>query len=94
MERLLAELGVRPTTDFRRLLALFEWSLLLFEARPGRFTKLSTESQDRVIRGWATSRLGFRRSGFVAIKRLAMSIYYTQQESWPAIGFPGPWLQS
>lgn len=92
MERLLHALGA--TSDFRRLLALFEWSPWLFEAKPGRFTRLSAESQDQVIRGWATSRLGFRRSGFVAIKRLAMSIYYTQQETWAAIGFPGPWLQS
>ncbi len=92
MERLLDARGA--TSDFRRLLALFEWSPLLFEAKPGRFTRLPEERQEQVLRGWATSRLGFRRSGFVAIKRLAMSIYYTQQESWPAIGFPGPWLQS
>jgi hypothetical protein len=92
MERLLDEL--EATADFRRLLALFEWSPLLFEAKPSRFTQLSPEGQDRVLRGWAESRLGFRRSGFVAIKRLAMSLYYTQPESWPAIGFPGPWLQS
>ena len=92
MERLLDEL--QATSDFRRLLALFEWSPLLFEANPHRFTQLSPESQNRVLRGWAASRLGFRRSGFVAIKRLAMSLYYTQAENWPAIGFPGPWLQS
>ena len=90
MERLLEELGA--ISDFRRLLALFEWSPWLFEARPGRFTRLSEERQDHVIRGWATSRLGFRRTGFVAIKRLAMSIYYTQEETWEGIGFPGPWL--
>ncbi|MGH9460681.1 MAG: gluconate 2-dehydrogenase subunit 3 family protein [Vicinamibacteria bacterium] len=92
MERLLDELGA--TSDFRRLLALFEWSPLLFEANPHRFTQLSPGGQDRVLHGWAASRLGFRRSGFVAIKRLAMSLYYTRPESWPAIGFPGPWLQS
>lgn len=92
MERLLDQL--QATSDFRRLLALFEWSPLLFEADPHRFTQLPPEDQDRVIRGWAASRLAFRRSGFVAIKRLAMSLYYTQPETWPAIGFPGPWLES
>ena len=94
MESLLAQLGPRPLSDFRRLLALFEWSPMLFDTIPGRFTRLSAENQDQVIRGWATSRLGFRRSGFVAVKRLAMSIYYSQEETWPAIGFPGPWPQS
>jgi len=92
LERLLDELGA--TADFRRLLALFEWSPWLFEAKPGRFTRLSEVDQDDVLRGWATSRLGFRRSGFVATKRLAMSLYYTQPKSWPAIGFPGPWEPS
>lgn len=92
VERLLAELGA--TSDFRRLLALFEWSPLLFEAEPHRFTRLSAEGQVHILRGWATSRLDFRRRGFVAIKRLAMSLYYTQPDTWPAIGFPGPWQQS
>ena len=58
------------------------------------FSTLSPDTQTEVIRGWATSRLAFRRTGFVAIKRVAMSVYYAQEASWPAIGFPGPWLQS
>ncbi len=94
IEDLVSELGPRAATDFRSLLSLFEWSPVLFEARPGRFSTLSPDTQTEVIRGWATSRLGFRRTGFVAIKRVAMSVYYAQEASWPAIGFPGPWLQS
>jgi Gluconate 2-dehydrogenase subunit 3 len=94
IELLLAELGPGATRDFRRLLALIEWSPWLFEAKPGRFTRLSPREQDQVLRGWADSRLGFRRTGFVAVKRLAMSVYYAQRQSWPAIGFPGPWLPS
>ena len=94
IERLLPELGPHAISDFRHLLTLFEWSPLLFECKLVRFTTLPPELQDQVIRGWAVSRLGFRRSGFAAMKRLAMSVYYTQEESWPAIGFPGPWLQS
>ena len=94
IEDLVSGLGPGAATDFRRLLSLFEWSPVLFEARPGRFSTLSPDTQTEVIRGWATSRLGFRRTGFVAIKRVAMSVYYAQEASWPAIGFPGPWLQS
>ena len=90
----MSELGPGAATDFRRLLSLFEWSPVLFEARLGRFSTLSPDTQTEVIRGWATSRLGFRRTGFVAIKRVAMSVYYAQEASWPAIGFPGPWLQA
>ena len=94
IERLLSELGGGAASDFSRLLSLFEWSPVLFEARAGRLSRLSTEIQDEVIQGWATSRLGFRRTGFVAIKRVAMSVYYSEEASWPAIGFPGPWLQA
>ena len=94
IETLVSDLGPHVAVDFKRLLSLFDWSPILFEARSGRFSTLSPDTQSDVIRGWATSRLGFRRSGFTAIKRLAMSIYYAQEGSWPAIGFPGPWLQS
>ncbi len=94
IEDLVSGLGPRAATDFKRLLSLFEWSPILFEARLGRFSTLPPETQTEIIRGWATSRLGFRRTGFVAIKRVAMSVYYVQEASWPAIGFPGPWLQS
>ena len=93
IEELVSQLGGRSVADFRHLLSLFEWSPILFEAKPGRFSTLPPESQTEVIQGWATSRLGFRRTGFVAIKRVAMSVYYAQETSWPAIGFPGPWLQ-
>ena len=94
IERLLRELGPHATSDFRSLLAVFEWSPLLFQAKPRRFTRLAPQDQDQVIRGWAISRIGFRRTGFVAIKRVAMSTYYAQEGSWAAIGFPGPWLLS
>lgn len=94
IENLVSGLDPGAATDFRRLLSLFEWSPVLFEARPGRFSTLSPDTQTAVIHGWATSRLAFRRTGFVAIKRVAMSVYYAQETSWPAIGFPGPWSQS
>lgn len=94
IDRLLPQLDSTAASDFQRLLALFEWSPLVFEARPARFTSLPPKAQDRVLRGWAESRFGFRRTGFVAIKRLAMSVYYAKETSWPAIGFPGPWLES
>lgn len=94
IDRLLVQLDPSAASDFRRLLFLFEWSPLLFEGKAGRLTALSGGDQDRVLRGWAESRLGFRRAGFAAVKRLAMSVYYSQEAAWPAIGFPGPWLQS
>ena len=94
IENLVSGLGPRAATDFRRLLSLFEWSPVLFDARPARFSTLSPDAQTEVLRGWVTSRLGFRRTGFIAIKRVAMSVYYAQEASWPAIEFPGPWLQS
>ena len=94
IEVLVAELGPGALSDFTRLLTLFEWSPFVFEAIPGRFSTLAPDRQTEVIHGWAQSRLEFRRTGFVAVKRLAMSVYYAQEESWRAIGFPGPWLQS
>jgi hypothetical protein len=48
---------------------------------------MSTESQDDYLEGWMTSRLGFRRTGFQALKRLCMSMYYTDPASFSAIGY-------
>jgi hypothetical protein len=36
-----------------------------------------------------TSSFGFRRTGFQALKRLSMSMHYTDERSWEEIGFHG-----
>jgi len=73
-----------------QLLDLFDFSPMIFDFKWGRFTSLPPADQDDVLSSWATSRLEFRRTGFVALKKLSMAVYYSQDAVWKTIGYDGP----
>jgi hypothetical protein len=72
-------------------LLVFEYGPPLFLGKPSTFTGLSPEWQDLYIEGWAQSRFHTRRIAFQAFKNLAMLGYYSQDATWPAIHYGGPW---
>jgi len=39
---------------------------------------------------WRDSRFALLRSGFAALRQLILSAWYSNPQSWPAIGYPGP----
>lgn len=92
LDRQLARMDPATVSDLKRLLGLFENALpgFLFGLRTRPFTELPPEEQDRVLLEWATSRIGVRRAGFHAIRTMALSLYYANPKSWPAIGYAGP----
>jgi len=83
-ETVRAKLGV--------LLKVFEWGALLFFGR--RFTRLAAAKQDVYLRAWEHSQVQTFRFGFSSLRNLALLAFYTQPESWPMIGYPGPVLDS
>ena len=60
-----------------------------FNLRFSGFLDMDPAAQDSYIEGWMTSALGFRRTGFQALKRLSMSMHYTDANSWEEIGYHG-----
>jgi hypothetical protein len=72
------------------LLRAVEWGPFLFDRRLSRFTRLLPEAQDASLRGWMESRLALRRQGFLALRNLAFVGYWSQEETWPLIGYAGP----
>jgi len=54
-----------------------------------RFVDMDAKAQDSYIEGWMTSTFSFRRTAFQALKRLSMSMYYTDQVTWEEIGYHG-----
>lgn len=84
--------------DFHRLLRTVESPVLnlLLTGRPARFSRLSAEARERYLLSWAHSRLGVKRQGFHAIKRLTEFVFYAKladgktNPNWPAIGYDGP----
>jgi hypothetical protein len=73
------------------LLRIFNSPLaaFFFSFKFSGFSTMDGPDQDIYIDGWMTSSLGFRRTGFQALKRLSMSMHYTDERSWPEIGFHG-----
>jgi len=59
---------------------------LLLTGRPVRFSSLDASAREDYLRGWSTSRLGLKRRGFQAAKRLAAALYF----SGPIVGTSHP----
>src|SRR5437868_8476574 len=75
VDQLLAVAPVETQKEVKQLLGLFESALggFLFGGRVTPFTRLGPEEQDQVIREWQQSRLLVRRTGFSAVKTLALA---------------------
>src|SRR5256712_8946605 len=84
--------------DFRRLLRTIEnpWANLLLSGRPHRFSSGTQAERERFLQAWAHSRLGIKRQGFQAVKRLVLFLTYAKvlesgvNPNWPSIGYAAP----
>ena len=91
-------LSPEQRADFRRLLRTVESPManLLLSGRPTRFSTESEAKRERFLLGWAHSRLGIKRQGFHAVKRLVLFLTYAKaldggvNPNWPSIGYTGP----
>ncbi|MEK6810863.1 MAG: gluconate 2-dehydrogenase subunit 3 family protein, partial [Candidatus Thermoplasmatota archaeon] len=69
---------------------------LLITGRAMRFRNLAPQDRERYLLGWARSRLGAKRRGFHAMKRLACFLYYSAlpdgkgNPNWRGIGYTPP----
>ncbi len=78
--------------EVKQLLMLFENALpnFLFGGRTSPFTQLDATEQEQVLAEWRDSRLTIRRTGYSALRGIAMAAYYGNPQSWPAVHYPGP----
>jgi hypothetical protein len=81
------------TAPLPALLRLVEWGPLLFDGRLARFGSLDDAARDAHLSGWMRSRIGLRRLGFLALRNLSLLGYWSQDASWPLIGYQGPLLR-
>ncbi len=102
-----AEIGVAARADqflggadpevqeqFHQLLSVFNAPLFtfLFDFRLSSFVAMSPEDKDTYLEDWMTSSLRVRRTGFQALKRVCMSMFYTHSGSWKEIGYEGMFM--
>ena len=92
VDALLARLHPAAAADFRKLLHVFENAMtgLLSTGFPTTFTRSSPADQDRRLEAWRHSRLALFRSGYQAMKRLAVAVYYASPETFARVEYPGP----
>ena len=73
--------------ELQSLLVLVELSPYMLGPRRRRFTELNGEMRNEVLRRWEQAPLVPMKGGFAALKSVAMMGYWTQPESWRAIGY-------
>lgn len=80
--------------QFHQLLTVFNAALFtfLFDFRFSSFVDMSHEDQDSYLQSWMTSSFEFRRTAFQALKRVSLSMFYTESRSWNEIGYDGMFL--
>jgi hypothetical protein len=72
------------------LLSVLDWGAAF---RYGaRFSRLSAANQDAYLQAWEKSAVQTLRFAFSSLRNLVLLAFYTQPESWHAIGYPGPRL--
>jgi hypothetical protein len=64
----------------------------LFDFRFVSFVNMSGSDKDSYILDWMTSKFGFRRTAFQALKRVSLSMFYTDSRSWKEIGYEGMFM--
>jgi len=90
----LADADPEIQDQFHQLLTVFNGAIFtfLFDLRLSSFVEMAPEDQDSYLQSWMTSRLSFRRQGFQALKRISLSLFYTDKRSWNEIGYDGMFL--
>ncbi len=78
------------TSQLPLALWLFEWGPFLFDWTFKPFTRMTEAERDESLRAWAGSRLAVRRQAFAAVRNLCLLGFYSQPETWRAIGYQGP----
>ena len=78
--------------DFHTLLGLFDNALagFLFCGTTAPFSQMDLEHRRAYLAKWENHRIPLLRSGFIGLKKLAMSCYYASPETWASIHYPGP----
>ena len=92
VDRYLGNLDLALQKDLRALCHLVEHGSGPWCLSPTRFTRMSDDQKDAVLRDWQSSRLVFRRRCFQALRSLSFLAYYRTQNTWSELGYTGPVL--
>ncbi len=94
IDREVSHWSARNRSLVKSVLALIEEGTryFLFSWRP--FSQLSVAGRQEYLSGWETSALDLRRQAYQVMRMLALFYYYSQDATWKAIGYDGPWVKA
>ena len=93
-ERIDALLAAQPPElagGVRGALLLLEYGAPLLAGRVARFSGLGAEERAAVF-GALPGSFGLARRVYAGLRGLCLFAFYVLPESWPAIGYDGPWV--
>lgn len=93
IDALCGSLDPALTGPLPTLLHVVDYGPFVFDLTFKRFTRMTPAEQDASLTGWMRSRFAVRRQAFQALRNLAFLGYYSQEETWPLIGYAGPLLR-
>lgn len=93
IDALCSSLDPAITQPLPTLLHVVDYAPFVFDFSFKRFTRMTPAEQDASLEGWMRSRLALRRVAFQALRNLSFLGYYSQEETWPMIGYAGPLLR-
>jgi hypothetical protein len=93
IDALCGSLDPSVTQPLPTLLRVVDYAPFVFDLSFKRFTRMTPEEQDASLTGWMRSRFALRRTAFMALRNLSFLGYYSQEETWPLIGYGGPLLR-
>ena len=91
IDALLAAQPAELAGGVRGALLLLEYGAPLLAGRPARFSALGAEERAAVF-GALPGRFGLARRVYAGLRGLCLFAFYALPESWPAIGYDGPWV--
>lgn len=92
IDRFLREEPEEVSTRIRDALLFVEWSSKLshhFRV----FSELTLEERRSFFRGYTRSTLKLKRGIYMGLKGIILFFYADHPETWPAMGYDGPWVQ-
>jgi hypothetical protein len=90
IDALLAAQPAELAAGARGALLLLEYGAPLLAGRLARFSRLG-EAERAEVFGSLPGRFGLARRVYSGLRGLCLFAFYAQPESWPAVGYEGPW---
>ncbi|MBI4756663.1 MAG: hypothetical protein HY778_14850 [Betaproteobacteria bacterium] len=87
-----AGLGAAAQEELRQLFALLDLApaRVLLCGLWSPWPQAGEQDIARILERWRFSSLGLLRAAYAALHDLVLGAWYAREESWPAIGYPGP----